>query len=83
MQRGPLERVIPLPCRFVTIASGRWGLIFVNTSRAMELIAALGGPVFPDLEDSDYDNLFLVTICGSQAKLHTLRVDVPEAASPQ
>jgi 2,3-bisphosphoglycerate-dependent phosphoglycerate mutase len=47
-----------------------------HSNTVNKLIAALGGPVFPDLEDSDYDNLFLLTICGSQAKLQTLRVEV-------
>jgi len=48
-----------------------------HSNTVNKLIAALGGPAMADLEDSDYDNLFLVTISGSQANLQTLRIEVP------
>jgi broad specificity phosphatase PhoE len=47
-----------------------------HSNTVNRLIAALGGPSFPDLQESDYDSLFVVTICGSRAKLETLRIEV-------
>ena len=55
---------------------GQTVVVAGHSNTVNKLIAALGGPVFADLEDSDYDNLFLLTICGSQAKLQTLRLEV-------
>jgi broad specificity phosphatase PhoE len=87
----PLSEALSVPIREVkaketdalanTIKSQHEGetvLVAGHSNTVNKLIAALGGPTFPDLDDSDYDNLFLVTICGTQAKLHTLRVDVPQ-----
>ena len=55
---------------------GQTVVVAGHSNTVNRLIAALGGPVMPDLADSDYDNLFLVTICGSQVKLQNLRVEV-------
>jgi broad specificity phosphatase PhoE len=55
---------------------GQTVVVAGHSNTVNKLIAALGGPAFPDLEDSDYDNLFVVTISGAEAKLETLRVEL-------
>jgi broad specificity phosphatase PhoE len=57
---------------------GKTVIVAGHSNTVNKLIAALGGPVMADLADSDYDNLFLLTISGSQAKLQTLRIEVAQ-----
>jgi broad specificity phosphatase PhoE len=53
---------------------GKTVVVAGHSNTVNKLIAALGGPEMPDLDDADYDNLFVVAISGGKAAVSVLRV---------
>jgi broad specificity phosphatase PhoE len=53
---------------------GKTVVVAGHSNTVNKLIAALGGPEMPDLDDADYDNLFVVAISGGQVRVARLRI---------
>lgn len=52
---------------------GQTVVVAGHSNTVNRLIAALGGPTFPDLKDPEYDNIFILTVGGDRTKLLPLR----------
>jgi broad specificity phosphatase PhoE len=59
--------------RILSEHRGQTVVVAAHSNTVNRLIGDLGGPALPDLDDADYDNLFIVTVGGGEARLLPLR----------
>ncbi len=55
--------------RAIRSHSGKTVLVAAHSNTVPEIIAALGGPSIPEIDEDDFDNLFVVTVRGAEAQL--------------
>lgn len=61
---------------------GKKVLIVGHSNTIPDIIEAVGGPVIPDIDDKEFDNLFVLTVCRCGRKRATLLTLQYGAASP-
>ena len=61
-----------LVARIVTDHGGGTVLVVGHSNTVNAIIAAAGGPVLPDIGDTEFDNLFVLTACRCRRGLATL-----------
>jgi 2,3-bisphosphoglycerate-dependent phosphoglycerate mutase len=64
----PLERpalaVQPLVEEIFSEQRGKRALVVAHSNTAVQIIAAAGGPSLPNIADEEFDNLFVLEVCG-------------------
>ncbi len=55
--------------RAIRAHAGKTVLVAAHSNTVPEIIAALGGPTIAEIDEDDFDNLFVVTVRGGTAEL--------------